>query len=96
MVLRTPAKQKFGGADGNPLRCAFDPPIVARFIRLSLTRRGCLHLDKVEVRGTPIAAAAAEAAIPAAQPVGESRTGAPPCRCRRPDAARVFLKRAIC
>ena len=71
MVLRTPARQTFGGADGNPLRCPFDPPIVARFIRLSLTRRNCLHLDKVEVRGTPIAAAPAQAAIPAAPPVSD-------------------------
>ena len=67
MVMRTSAGRKFGGADGNPLRCPFDPPITARFIRLSLTRRGCLHLDKVEVRGVPVAAGS-EAAAPALPP----------------------------
>jgi hypothetical protein len=38
----------FGGADGNPLRVKL-ADAVARYVRVSLPGRECLHLDEVEV-----------------------------------------------
>jgi hypothetical protein len=75
-VLRTAGTARIGGADGKPLRARFDPPIVARFIRLSLTRRTCLHLDKIEVRGVPAGAGFAASADLLALGAGrDERTG---------------------
>jgi len=45
--------QPFGGADGNPLIFRPETPLTGRFVRLRLLTRNCLHLDQVEVYGTP-------------------------------------------
>lgn len=43
----------FGGVDGNPYRHDFVPPAGGRFIRIQLAGTGFLHLDQVEVFGSP-------------------------------------------
>jgi F5/8 type C domain/Methyltransferase domain len=43
----------FGGVDGHPFRHDFDPPIGGRFLRVQLTGANFLHLDQVEVFGSP-------------------------------------------
>jgi hypothetical protein len=43
--------QEFGGADGKPLRVAFDQSAFARYVRVQLDGTGYLHLDEVEVYG---------------------------------------------
>jgi F5/8 type C domain/Methyltransferase domain len=43
----------FGGADGNPFRHDFVPPVAGRFLRVRLVGVDFLHLDQVEVFGVP-------------------------------------------
>jgi hypothetical protein len=44
----------FGGAWGTPLMIAFEPPAVARFVRIELGEPGYLLLDQVKVFGMPV------------------------------------------
>ncbi len=39
----------FGGADGNPYIFFFDPPVLARLIKVTMIGEGFLHLDEIEV-----------------------------------------------
>lgn len=59
----------FGGIGrGDPLTLALSPPIEARYVRLHLNERTSLHLDEVEVYGSPVGplpTAATGAAAPA-------------------------------
>lgn len=43
----------FGGVDGNPYKHDFVPPAGGRFIRIQLAGTGFLHLDQIEVFGSP-------------------------------------------
>jgi hypothetical protein len=43
----------FGGADGKPFKHAFVPPAAGRFLRVQLAGTNFLHLDQVEVFGSP-------------------------------------------
>ena len=43
----------FGGADGKPFKHDFLPPAVGRFLRVQLAGTQFLHLDQVEVFGSP-------------------------------------------
>lgn len=53
-VFRYDSPQPFGGADGKPLVVRFNPAREGRFIRLRLLQREFLHLNQVEVYGTPL------------------------------------------
>jgi hypothetical protein len=51
-VYQRMERRAFGGADGHPLELLFEPPISARYVRLSLPGIQELHLDQVEVYAT--------------------------------------------
>ncbi len=53
-ICRYDSPQHFGGADGEPLTIRFDPGKEGRFIRIRLLARDYLHLNQVEVYGTPL------------------------------------------
>jgi hypothetical protein len=52
----------FGGRDGTPMRWSLPGSEITRFVRLSVPRSTCLHLDEVEVYGAPVGPSAAETA----------------------------------
>ena len=43
--------ERFGGKDGEPLRWSPEGREQGRFVRLTVPRRTCLHLDEVEIHG---------------------------------------------
>lgn len=43
----------FGGADSQPLHVVLPKPVMARFVRVQALGHTVLHLDQVEVIGTP-------------------------------------------
>jgi hypothetical protein len=45
--------QIFGGLDGSPFTVDFDPAVRGRFVRVQLAGHNFLHLDQVEIFGTP-------------------------------------------
>jgi SAM-dependent methyltransferase len=51
ILLRKEDESVFGGADGKPLILPVQPNVQARYVRVQLTRRDYLHLDKIEVFG---------------------------------------------
>ena len=51
MVYTKHDEAMVGGADGSPLIIAFDEPIAARFVKLTVVDSAFLHLDQVEVYG---------------------------------------------
>lgn len=53
-VLRTGAEETFGGAGDGPLVRAIVPPVSGRFLRITLLKRGVLHLAEVEVYGAVV------------------------------------------
>ena len=46
-------EEVFGGRDGAPLRWSPQGTEITRYVRLSVSRFTCLHLDEVEVYGAP-------------------------------------------
>ncbi|GBR49731.1 fucolectin tachylectin-4 pentraxin-1 [Acetobacter pomorum DSM 11825] len=48
----------FGGADSEPLQVMLPTPVMARFVRVQAVGHTVLHLDQVEVMGSPAGAAA--------------------------------------
>ncbi|WP_460253225.1 discoidin domain-containing protein [Acidiphilium sp. MT5] len=52
-IYRRDVDEPFGGIDSQPLIIASDAPIRARFVLIRLLTQNFLHLDKVEVYGTP-------------------------------------------
>lgn len=51
MVYTKHDERMIGGADGLPLIIAFDAPVAARFLKLTVVDSAFLHLDQVEVYG---------------------------------------------
>lgn len=49
VVYRRCERNVFGGIDGHPLEIEFDPPELARYVKLSLPGVNELHLDHVEI-----------------------------------------------
>jgi hypothetical protein len=43
----------FGGADGHPYVFKFGTPFIARYVRIAMIGEGMLHLDQIEIFGTP-------------------------------------------
>jgi hypothetical protein len=52
MAYRSRGDERFGGADGKPLRWQPETAVQARYVRLQATRRTTLHLSQVEVFGS--------------------------------------------
>ena len=42
---------KFGGADGRPYCLVLSTPRTTRYLRVSLLKAGCLHLNQVQIFG---------------------------------------------
>lgn len=53
-AFRYESATAFGGADGNPLIIRFAQGVAGRFVRIRLLHRECLHLNQVEVYGSPV------------------------------------------
>jgi len=51
MVFEKADDTIFGGIDGEPFIWSSERPVTARFVRIRLLGRTCLHLDQVEVYG---------------------------------------------